>query len=126
MIRRKLYTKPFMIAEQFMVDHFCDVCTPKYVDIFQGIIGDPQPVPPSTHFHKDLNGNHILDQPELEQSFSTTNAAAFDHTQIGRSAFMCWKVGTLETYWAVQAQNEHQLALYEYSEVKVDTRKLHS
>lgn len=126
MMRRKLYTKPIMVAEQFMPDYFCEICNPKYQDVYQSVTGDPQEVHPSTHFHKDLNGNHILDEFEKEQSFSTTNAAAFAHTHPGSTAFMCWKTETFEAYWAVQAQNEHQLALYEVGTVNVTTTKLHS
>ena len=126
MMRKNIYNKPFMIVERFIADNFCVVCIPKYEDVYNGVIGDPQPAHPSTHFHKDQNGNHILDDIEKNESFSTTNAAAFDHTIPGRPAFLCWKVETLEPYWAVEAQNEHQLALYEYNSVSITTTKLHS
>lgn len=126
MIRRKLYTRPIMIAEQFMADHFCDVCSPKYKDTVVRVIGDYTPVDPSTHFHKDQNGNHILDESEKETSFATTNSAAYAHAQFGTDGFMCWRVSDYKAYWAIYAQNDQQLALYEAESVYVTTTKLHS
>lgn len=125
MIRKKLYTRPIMIAEQFMADNFCVVCNPKYIDIYQDKIGELKPYPSSTKFYKDENGNHILDASEMQNEL-TTNSSAASHIGPDHRAFLCWTVSGLEPCWAVEAQNDHQLCLFEINSVIIETILNHS
>ena len=112
-------------AQKFIPQEYCEICIPKYKDIYETLIGEPTNVDPSTHFYPDLNGNHILD-PEERNEHATTNHNPWKHVQSGASAFMCWEQSTLEAYWAVIAQNDGQYAISKVETVKVKTEKLFS
>lgn len=87
MEKRKKYSKPFMIAEQFMPNSYCEICVPK--EEVSYTLTDPYRN--CQFFVTDDDNDGWLDDEELNSVITTDNSQP-ETTVVNTSPSLCWPV----------------------------------
>lgn len=85
--KRKKYSKPFMVAERFVPNSYCEICNPKEEKEY--VLTDPYRS--CQFFVLDANDNHQPDLSDLDHVQTTDNSQP-ETTVVNDKPSLCWPV----------------------------------